>query len=172
MNFSREQFANSYLVYGLIRGLNFVIENDLRSILKNRELTVPSFRILWILFFDSNIRMSELTFLAQTNISNVFRQLTKLEEAGLVSIKSGDDARTRELSLTEDGRRIVQDFIDQNTRKSDLQIVHLIESIPKEDFTTFIRVASLLTNKLVGNQFNEFVTKSSTEIYEEDVSTH
>ncbi|MDF0726420.1 hypothetical protein PY093_06795 [Cytobacillus sp. S13-E01] len=170
MDISREQFANSYVAFAFIRGLNFVIENDIRQVLKNNKLTFPSFRILWILYFDTNITMSDLTYLAQTNISNVFRQLIKLKEDGLVVIENGNDARTKKISLAKDGRKLVQDFIDENSRNSDLQIVQLIDRVSKEDFSKFIKVSSLLINELIGKPFSEFVTKSLTEIVSKPTS--
>ncbi|MGJ9386165.1 MarR family winged helix-turn-helix transcriptional regulator [Salipaludibacillus sp. CF4.18] len=171
MSLQGEEFAKSYSIFALIRGLNFVIENDIRQVLKNSELTFPGFRVLWILYFDSNISMKELTYLAQTNISNVFRQLTKLKEEGLVVIVKDHDARIKKISLTEEGTRIVQNFIEKNTNDSELQIVYLIEKISEEDFYKFIEVSSFLSNELLGKQFSEFVSKSSTEILSDSTAT-
>jgi DNA-binding MarR family transcriptional regulator len=161
---SVEHFANSYIFYGLIRGLNFAIENDIRKDLKSNELTFPSFRILWILYFDSNISMSSLTYITQTNISNVFRQLTKLNEDGLVTIESGEDARIRTISLTGAGRKVVDKFIYKNTTSSELEIVHLIDKITKEDLSKFIEVSLLITQELLGEPFSKFITQSTNEI--------
>jgi DNA-binding MarR family transcriptional regulator len=164
MNKCNEQFANSYSLFALIRGLNFEIEKDIRRQVEKRKLTFPGFRILWILYFDSNLRMSDLTYLAQTNISNIFRQLIKLKESGLVVVNSGNDARTKEVALTEEGRKVVKDFIDDNVANSDLQIVHLIDKISKEDQSKLMEVLTLMSNELVGEQFSEFVVKSSSDI--------
>jgi DNA-binding MarR family transcriptional regulator len=164
MRYSGEQLSKGYSAYAYLRGLNFSIENNIKQIIKNKELTFPGFRILWILYFDSNIRMSDLTYLAQANISNIFRQLVKLQEAGVVIIENGEDARTKEIALTEEGRQLVQDFIEQQSKKPDIHIVQMIENIPKEDYLTFIKVASLLSTELIGATFTDFVTKSSSEI--------
>ncbi|UCZ55069.1 MarR family transcriptional regulator [Bacillus shivajii] len=170
MSSQREKFATSYLIFGLIRGLNFEIENDIRQVLKNNELTFPGFRVLWILYFDPNISMKELTFLAQTNISNVFRQLMKLKEDELVIIENDDDARIKKLSLTEEGKNIVQHFITINTTDSILQIMHVIDKIPKQDLQTFVEVSSFLSDELIGKKFGEFITKSSSDIISEPTS--
>ncbi|MGJ9386232.1 hypothetical protein [Salipaludibacillus sp. CF4.18] len=47
MSLQREEFAKSYSIFALIRGLNYVIENDIRQVLKNNELTFPGFRVLF-----------------------------------------------------------------------------------------------------------------------------
>ena len=164
MGLPKENFTNSYIVYAFIRGLNFVIENDIRRTIKNEELTFPGFRILWILYFHTTLRMSELTFLAQTNISNVFRQLTKLKEVGLVVIENGDDARTKKIALTKDGRDIVKHFLATQTSQPELEITQFIENIPKEDLSAFIKVSTLLSNELIGPNFTNFVTKSVKDI--------
>ncbi|RKQ34575.1 MarR family winged helix-turn-helix transcriptional regulator [Oceanobacillus halophilus] len=171
MTNSKERFAHSYLLYGLIRGLNFVIENDIRKDLKKIKMNFSSFRILWILYFYSNINISELTYLTQTNISNVTRQLTKLKEEGMVLIKIGHDARAKELSLTEDGQRVVYDFIKRNEEDSEIQLTHLVEKISENDFATFVGGLSVLSNELLGKNFNEFVKKSSAELLNKSAST-
>ncbi len=172
MKLSSEQFHNGYLAFAFIRGINLVIENDIRKLLKHYELSFPAFRILWILHFDSNhINMSDLSYLAQTNISNVFRQLTKLKEEGLVIIENGHDARTKEVCLTEGGRKLVQEFIEENTTNSNLQIVESIAKISKEDFSKFIEVFTLLSDELLGKQYGDFLTKSSNAILNKSINT-
>ncbi|RXI96656.1 MarR family transcriptional regulator [Anaerobacillus alkaliphilus] len=163
---SNELLSKSYLVYAMIRGLNFVIENDIKNQLNHEELTFPGFRNLWILYFHPNIRMTELTYLAQVNISNIFRQLTKLKEDGLVIMKNGNDARTREVSLTKEGKKIVQNFIKEHANESRLQVVQTIKKISDDDLNAFIKVASFLSTELIGSQFYEFVVRSSNEILE------
>jgi DNA-binding MarR family transcriptional regulator len=172
MKLSSEQFHNSYLAFAFIRGINLVIENDIRKSLKNYELSFPAFRILWILYFDSNhINMSDLSYLAQTNISNIFRQLTKLKDEGLVIIENGNDARTKEVCLTEAGRKLVEEFIEENTTNSNLQIVESIAKISKEDFSKFIEVFILLSDELLGRQYSDFLTKSSNAILNKSINT-
>ncbi|SES67637.1 DNA-binding transcriptional regulator, MarR family [Oceanobacillus limi] len=164
MDIPNEQFANSYLLFCFIRGLNSEIESDIRKELKNTKLTFPSFRILWILYFHSDINMSQLTYLTQTNISNVFRQLEKLNKHDYVVIKNGADHRIKNISLSEQGKQIVTDFMRRNTKDTELQIVQLIESIPKEDLAKFIEVCSILSNKLLGEPFSTFVMKSTNDL--------
>ncbi|WP_227937272.1 MarR family transcriptional regulator [Alkalihalobacillus deserti] len=164
MSLLRERFTEGYLVYAFIRGLNFAIESDVRKNVQNEKVTLPGFRILWILYFHSTIKMTDLTNLAQANISNVFRQLNKLKEEELVVIENGQDARTKKITLTKEGRKIVQNFIDENTSNSELQFIQLIEKIPKEDLTKLIEVSKLLSTELIGQHFTDFVMKSSTDL--------
>ncbi len=156
----RERFAKSYETHGYIRALNSALENDLIRILKKYGITFPSFRTLWILYFDTEMTMSDLTYIAQTNISNAFRQLTKLNEDGLVQIESGKDSRTKILSITESGRKIIQEFIDEHVKSSDLQIVSILEKIPEEDLAKFIEVASFLSTELIGETYTQWIKKS------------
>ncbi|KHF39405.1 MarR family winged helix-turn-helix transcriptional regulator [Halalkalibacter okhensis] len=164
MSVQRDQLANGYALFALIRGLNFEMEKDIRRQIEKKKLTFPGFRILWILYFDSNLRMSDLTYLAQTNISNVFRQLTKLKESGLVVINSGNDARTKEVTLTTKGQKVVGEFINQNADNSEIEFIHLIAKISKEDLTKIMEVLSDLSQELVGKDFSEFVCKSASDI--------
>ncbi|MFC0472153.1 MarR family winged helix-turn-helix transcriptional regulator [Halalkalibacter kiskunsagensis] len=162
MTQSKDLFAKSYLAFAFIRGLNFAIENDIKKQLD--QVSFPSFRILWILYFDPNITMTELTYLAQTNISNVFRQLTKLKDEGFVYINNGNDARTKELTLTEKGHKFVHNFIKENNAHPHLQITNLLERIPADDLGTFLKVASLLSSELIGKPFSDWATKSANDM--------
>lgn len=160
----REQLAKGFSLYAYIRGLNLEIENDIRQVLKKKELTFPGFRILWILYFDSNVKMRDLTTLTQTNISNVFRQLLKLEEEGLVVLKDVKNSRIKKISITEKGNRKVQEFIDENSSNSELQIVRLIEKIPEEELLRFLDFSSKLSKELIGASYSEFVSHTSLKI--------
>lgn len=164
MSASRELFAKSCLVFTIIRGLNLIIEDDIRMHLKSYGLGFSSFRILWILYFGKEMTMSDLSVISQTNISNVYRQLVKLQERHLVEIKSGEDARIKEVTLTEKGQTIIQSFIDAKSASADFHVSSLLATIPKEDIEKFIEVGSILSSKLIGSRFTNFAEKISKTI--------
>lgn len=164
---SKEQLAKSYKVYAYTRGLNSYIENDLTQSLKKHEITLPSFRTLWILYFEKKMTMTDLNYIAQTNFSNAFRQVTKLKEAGLIEIENEKDSRNKLLTLTEAGRQIVRNFIEEQILQSDLQITKLLDKIPQQDLTIFIKVASQLSSELIGSAYTQWVTKSTNSLLEE-----
>ena len=166
MNSNKNLFSESYLAYACIRGLNEAIETDIKNIIKVYDSNFPKFRQLWILYFEKSMNMSELTFLAQTNMSNVFRQLTKLKEEGLVTIHNEEDARIKNLSLTEEGKNVIANFINENCQTSELKIVREAEKIPKDDFDTFLKVAKILTSQIVDDKFTKWVVKTAEKIKE------
>ncbi|WP_142247935.1 MarR family winged helix-turn-helix transcriptional regulator [Alkalihalobacterium alkalinitrilicum] len=159
-----ERFTTSYKAFACIRGLNAVIENDIIQFIKKYDLSFPSFRTLWILYFDTKLTMSDLTYLVQTNISNAFRQLTKLNEAGLVKIEAGKTTRAKELTITEEGRVIVKEFIEEHVTNSNLQIVKILEKIPEEDLSKFMEVVTLLTTELLGQTYTDWFDYSADSI--------
>lgn len=155
--------ADSYALYAIIRGLHCAIEMDISRNLKT-EVSFPGFKLLWLLYFNSKMSVKELTYLAQTNISNVFRQLVKLEKQGFVRMESSGDLRTKHAFLTEEGQRVVQEFIEENNEKSPLQLVALIKKLPMDDYEKFMEVAAYLCNELVGEAFHNFVDSSAEKI--------
>lgn len=163
---SREIFAKGHLAILLIRGLYFAIENDIKDKLKIYNLTYPSFRILWILYFDKSMTMSSLAYLAQTNISNVFRQLIKLKKDGLVTVSSGIDARIKEASLTKEGREILSTIIEDQATNTDLESFPLLTTIPKEELEIFFKVAIHLCNKLIGQPYIDWTLDATNKIQE------
>ncbi|MDE5411787.1 MarR family winged helix-turn-helix transcriptional regulator [Alkalihalobacterium chitinilyticum] len=164
---SKEQLAKSYEIYAYTRGLNSFIENDLAQSLKKHEISLPSFRTLWILYFEKKMTMTDLNYIAQTNFSNAFRQVTKLKEEGLIEIEIEKDSRMKLLTLTEAGRQIVRNFIEEHILQSDLQILKTIEKISQQDLSIFIKVASQLSSELIGSPYTEWVIKSTKSLLED-----
>ncbi|WP_404332040.1 MarR family winged helix-turn-helix transcriptional regulator [Mesobacillus maritimus] len=170
MESNRELFAKSCFVFTMVRGLNLTIEEDIRLRLKDYEVGFSSFRILWILFFAEQMTMSDLSEISQTNISNVYRQLLKLKDNDLVDIKSGEDARIKEVSLTNKGQTLVHHFIDEKSTFPDFQLSSILATVPREDIDKFIQVGSILSSKLIGGNFINFAKNISQTIVKNDNS--
>jgi len=166
MKSSKEAFATAHLVFTLIRGIHSLAEEDVILTLKKYNIQYPSFRILWILFFEKKMTMTELSYLALTNISNVYRQLIKLRDKNLVTIDKGKDARIKEISLTEEGRRITDEILQLNLEFTDLNFVDLLEKIPQKELDTFIKVASVISSELIGTNFTDWTIKTANIIKE------
>jgi DNA-binding MarR family transcriptional regulator len=164
MNSSKEFFAKGHLILTFIRGLFLITEDDVRQNLKNYDITLPGFRTLWILFYDEKMNMTELAYISQTNISNIYRQLTKLKDQNFVVIENGEDARIKEVSLTENGRKFVQDVLSKNVKVTNLQFISVIKRIPEDDLEKFIEVAAILSSELIGQQFVDWAVKAANKI--------
>lgn len=167
MNTNKELFAKGHLVLSFIRGLFLRTEDDVRHNLKNYDITLTGFRTLWILFYDDKMNMSELAYISQTNISNIYRQLIKLKDQNFVVIENGeDDARIKEVSLTEIGRKFVHDVLSKNVKVTDLQFISVLKRIPENDLEKFIDVAATLCSELIGPQFTHWAEKAANKIRE------
>lgn len=167
MDSRKEIFAKGHLVLTLVRGLFLVAEDNVRQNVKNYGITHTAFRTLWILFFGEKMTMTELAYISQTNISNIYRQLIKLQEQNLVDIDNGEDARIKEVTLTETGRKFVYDIISKNVETTNVQFISLLAKIPKEDLNKFIEVASILSTELIGQPFTDWATNSANKIIQE-----
>ncbi|MCM3692191.1 MarR family winged helix-turn-helix transcriptional regulator [Neobacillus niacini] len=166
MNSSKDLIAKAHLVFSFIRGLYLLAEDELRQNIKEHGLTYSGFRILWILYFDKKMNMTDLSFISQTNISNTYRQLVKLKEQNLVLIDNGKDARNKEATLTESGKKFVDDVISKNEKVTNLEFITILSKIPKEDLDKFIEVASILSSQLIGQPFTDWVLKTANKIKE------
>jgi len=164
MDSSKELFAKGHLILTFIRGLFLITEDDVRQNLKNYDITLTGFRTLWILFFDEKMNMTELAYISQTNISNIYRQLTRLKDQNFVVIENGKDARIKEVSLTENGRKFVQDVLSKNVKVTNLQFISVIKRIPEDDLAKFIEIGSLLSSELIGQQFVDWAVKAANKI--------
>jgi len=166
MSSGKELFAKGHLVLTFIRGLYLLVEDDVRQNVKNYNITHTSFRTLWILYFDESMNMTELAYISQTDISNIYRQLVKLKEQNLVLIATGKDARVKEVSLTENGREFVQDVLSKNVKVTNLSFISSLAKIPQEDLDKFIEVASILCSELIGQRFIDWAIQAANKIRE------
>jgi DNA-binding MarR family transcriptional regulator len=164
MNTNKELFAKSHLVLSFIRGIFILTEDDVRKNLKKYGMTVTGFRTLWILYYEEKMNMTEHAYISQTNISNIYRQLTKLKDQNFVVIENGDDARIKEVSLTENGRKFVQDVLSKNVKATNLQFISILKTIPEDDLEKFIEVASILSSELIGKRFTDWAVKAANKI--------
>jgi DNA-binding MarR family transcriptional regulator len=166
MDSSKELFAKAHLVFTFIRGIYFLAEDDIRQNIKNFGITHTAFKSLWILYFDTKMSMTDLAYISQTNISNTYRQLIKLKDHNLVMINNGKDARIKEISLTENGRKFVHDIISKNVKATNLKFISILQKIPKEDLDKFINVASILSSELIGQRFTDWAIKTANTVKE------
>ncbi|MBU9722400.1 MULTISPECIES: MarR family winged helix-turn-helix transcriptional regulator [Bacillaceae] len=167
MDSPKELFAKGYYIYALFRGLHLSIENDIKKSLCKYNISFPCFRVLWNLYFDPNITMSKISVHLQTDISNVFRQLRKLEELGMVTLKSGKDARTKDICLTDKGRSLVSNYIDDHASENHFQFTKILEEIDPEDLNKLTHITTKLGASLTGEYYTEWVSKSALNIENE-----
>lgn len=149
----------------LIRGIFLAAEDNVRQKAKNYGITVTSFRTLWILFFEPKMSMTELAYISQTNISNTYRQLIKLRDQNYVVIdEKEEDARIKQVELTENGRKFIEEILSRNIEASELNFISILAKIPTEQLSTFIQVASKITTELIGPKFNDWAYKAANTI--------
>jgi DNA-binding MarR family transcriptional regulator len=162
---NKELFVKGHLVLTLIRGLFLETEDNVRQNVKNYGISLTSFRTLWILYFEEKMNMTELAYISQTNISNTYRQLIKLQEENLVVINENEkDARIKEIVLTQNGRGFVKDILSKNTDETRLDFIALLAKIPKEDLDKFIEVATKLSTELIGQRFTDWAINAANKI--------
>lgn len=164
MESSKDLFAKGHLVLTLVRGLFLVAEDNVRQNVKNYGISLTAFRALWILYFDEKMTMSELAYISQTNISNIYRQLIKLQEQNYIDIDNGKDARIKEVTLTETGRKFVNDILSKNVDSTNIHFISLLSKIPKEDLDKFIEIALILSSELIGKEFTDWAVSSANKI--------
>jgi DNA-binding MarR family transcriptional regulator len=149
-----EFFARGYLLCMIIRGLYSSMEEDVRVRVKNLGVTNAGFRILWVLNLNKKMTMTELAHTTQLNISSIYRQLEKLKEKGFAIIQDcKNDARIKEIDLTEKGEQFIQDVIKTDGHSPSLRLIPLTEKIPKEDLDKFIKVGSFLCSELISQKY-------------------
>ncbi|RSK26589.1 hypothetical protein EJF36_06795 [Bacillus sp. HMF5848] len=155
MSYDMTLYAKGHIIFTLIRGLNAVMEEDIRTRLQSiHGMNYPAFRILWILHFTEKMSITDITVITLSNISNTSRQLGKLRDDGYAKIECGNaDSRLKEVSLTKKGRDLVTYILTAHTSEHDFNLLPVLKTIQDHDLEIFIKVASLLTKEIVGTTF-------------------
>lgn len=150
-----------------IRGIFLAVEDNVRQNVKNYGISLTSFRTLWILYFDQKMSMTELAYISQTNISNIYRQLMKLRDQNFIVIDDKEeDARIKQIELTEIGQKFVEGILSKNIEESKLSFISILAKVPTEDLNTFIKVASEVTTELIGPKFTDWANTTANKIKE------
>ncbi|GHF13486.1 hypothetical protein GCM10017044_04410 [Kordiimonas sediminis] len=81
------------------------------EILKTIGVGQPEWRVLMILNDKNPSTVSELSRRSVTKLSTITRIVIRMEEDGLVTrSRCNDDSRVTQVSITDDGRRVVVDL--------------------------------------------------------------
>jgi|GEM_PF-6894995 len=158
-----EKVSINHMIYSIFRGLYTSIEDDVRDKVKDFDLTISGFRILWTLYMDCKMSMTRLSYITQLNVSSVYRQVEKLEERNYVRVVIDEqDARTKDVELTEIGRKTIEDIIDHFS--ATINVTPLLEKLPEKDLEHFVRVSMFLCEELIGQDYIKWVEKTAANI--------
>ncbi|MDA3957667.1 MarR family transcriptional regulator [Oceanispirochaeta sp.] len=90
------------------------LESDLAQLIQDNELTSLQQDLLRILYFSGPRNLSSLSTCMNMNLPNSSREVKRLSEAGLI-LKENSllDKRVTELSLSDSGRRKVEEGLEK-----------------------------------------------------------
>lgn len=151
----KNNYEKGHIVTKVIRGLHSSLDEDIRMRAANLPVSPAGFRILWVLNYYNKMIMSDLSFFLQLNISSISRQLLKLENEKFIFIESGEDARKKQLCLTNEGKKLIEKVIKEDGSSPKYRMLELLDDISKEDFETFLHVGVKLCEHLLGNEYLE-----------------
>lgn len=89
---------------------------------------------------------------------------------GYITIEDGEDARIKEIRITQTGRTFIQNLMIEDGASPKLRLLSILETIPKEDIDKFIEVGSILCSELVGEKYMEWTLKTTNILMEESHS--
>jgi len=94
------------------------LESELEQLVENREFSTLQQNLLRILYFSCSKNISALSACMNMNLPNTSREVKHLTDAGLIlKTPSPRDRRIVELSLTDEGRRKVEEGLVQMKEK-------------------------------------------------------
>jgi len=89
------------------------LESSLEQLIDDREYSSLQLNLMRILYFSSPRSLSSLSACVNMNLPNTSREIRRLTEAGVIcKTVSPRDRRITELSLTETGKRKVEEGLE------------------------------------------------------------
>lgn len=128
----------------LLREICFVVKVEGRLVLKEYPITSAQFDLLQRLYFRGPMKMVDLSQslgIAKSTLSGIVK---RLENAGYVERKRGMDKRVYMLSVTDEGRRIIENVIERRVEF----IGKVLERIGEERSKELLRLLEVLRKEM------------------------
>ncbi|MTI79861.1 MAG: winged helix DNA-binding protein [Firmicutes bacterium] len=143
-----------YVISNLIRGLNKALENDLKKTTSSHGLTLPQFYLLSIIYYKNGATLSEVSEYGNWHLSTVMDLIRRTEKKGLTRKElDGNDARTKRVYITEEGKELFNSLKDANDEYKFLETIlqnESSESIEKKINSLYDMNKVLNQDRLVG----------------------
>jgi DNA-binding MarR family transcriptional regulator len=149
---------SSYLPY-LLNRVGFAVTDAFNETLAEEALSVPSWRVLAVLFRDGSLRIGQLAELTSIELSTLSRLIGTLQRRNLVQRKTGkNDARVVNVALTARGRSTTARLLPAATGLES----RLVDGMPAEEVVELKRLLDrLYANITRGSAENAPLTQSA-----------
>ena len=136
-------------------------EKDWQQWIKPYDLNINEHHILWIAYHLNGASISDVAKFGVMHVSTAFNFSKKLEERGLLTFsKKVDDKRNTYIQLTEAGKKIVLDILNDFNPKSNTL---LQGTLPLKElygkFPDILELTAIIRN-IYGDDFMEIFHKS------------
>ncbi|KAF2957310.1 MarR family transcriptional regulator [Thermotoga sp. Ku-13t] len=128
----------------LLREICFTVKVEGRLVLKEYPITSAQFDLLQRLYFRGPMKMVDLSQslgIAKSTLSGIVK---RLENVGYVERKRGTDKRVYMLSVTDEGRRIIENVIERRVEF----IGRVLERIGEERSRELLRLLEVLRKEM------------------------
>jgi len=128
----------------LLREICFIVKVEGRLVLKEYPITSAQFDLLQRLYFRGPMKMVDLSQslgIAKSTLSGIVK---RLENTGYVERKRGADKRVYMLSVTDEGRRIIENVIERRVEF----IGRVLERVGEERSKELLRLLEVLRKEM------------------------
>lgn len=136
-------------------------EKDWQQWIKPYDLNINEHHILWIAYHLNGASISDVAKFGVMHVSTAFNFSKKLEERGLLTFsKKADDKRNTYIQLTEAGKKIVLDILNDFNPKTNtlLQGTSPLKELYGK-FPDILELTAIIRN-IYGDDFMEIFHKS------------
>ena len=161
----KEAMIYSQRLAQMSKALWKAVEKDWQQWIKPYDLNINEHHILWIAYHLQGATISDVAKFGVMHVSTAFNFSKKLEERGYLNFfKKEDDRRNTYVSVTEEGRLLLEDM-NENYYDSSHEILE--GSLPIKGiygkFPEFLEVMSVIRN-IYGEDFMEIFERGFQSI--------
>ncbi|MCP8617689.1 MarR family winged helix-turn-helix transcriptional regulator [Salirhabdus salicampi] len=161
-----ELIKSMHIIGNMVRGLQYGMEENLRTLANKLGITYPGLRILWILHFEKEMSITMLSKIGLWDISTTQRIVSNLHKHNFIHVnKSEEDSRIRLISLNQNGWKLIENayiILSQMQADPDLPcaIEKALDKYNSDDFRKFLEVGLYICTEMISQDYVNWVHKS------------
>ncbi len=149
----------------LMKGLYKSVEREWEEHAQKYGMTNAHLHVLWILYLDDGIKLSDLAAKGLWNLSTTQDIVNRMDQRGLVK-KEKDmlDGRVTRVYATEEGKRLRSETQKDCDEGYPYKILQAVDSLSEDDQVKLKEMMIRIAESVLDKEFMDYVNRSSDRL--------
>jgi DNA-binding MarR family transcriptional regulator len=165
----KENTIRIHQMLNLMKGLYKSVEREWEDHAQKYGMTNAHLHVLWILYLDDGIRLSDLAAKGLWNLSTTQDIVNRMDQRGLVKKeKDMQDGRVTRVYITEEGKRLRAQTQKDCDEGYPYKVLQAIDSLSEEDQRKLKELTRHISESVLDQDFMEYVNRSARRLGKEE----